>query len=221
MAAAMRVTDAYDEAFEALDRAQEVARAEDLAKELSRIHYYRGSLYFPLGNIDGCLAEHQQALDAAVQAASPEQEALALSGLGDAYYARGQMITALDYFRGCVELSRVHGFGRIEMANQYMIAWNRTYLNEIAGALEDANGAIEAAARAGHKRAEIVAQLAAARLHVERADMVAAERHVEQGLALAESLGANRFKPLRPRGSWRRPSRSRARPASDSWGLGC
>jgi len=63
------------------------------------------------------------------------------------------MITSLGYFRRCIDLCRREGFGRIAVGNQYMMAWGRFYLNETAGALEDALEAIESAQRIGHQRA--------------------------------------------------------------------
>ena len=196
LSAGMRVTDDYDEALNALTKAEAIARAHALDEELSDVHYYRGNLYFPLGKIDGCLAEHQSALEAAERAASPERAVRALSGLGDAYYSQGRMITSLDFFRRCIDLSRRHGFGRIAVGNQYMVAWNRTYLIEIAEAREDAIAAVEAAERVGHQRAEMVARLTAGRILVELGDLSDAEAHIERGLELAELLGANRFKPF-------------------------
>ena len=196
LAAGMRVTDDFDAAFEALDQAQSIAESEALDLERSQVHYYRGNLYFPLGEIDGCLKEHEQALTYAQRAASPEDEARALSGLGDAYYSRGRMITALDYFRRCIDLCQREGYGRIAVGNQYMVAWGRLYMNEVSGALEDALEAIESAERLGHQRAEMVARLAAGRVLVENGDNSTAQPHVERGLELAESLGASRFKPF-------------------------
>ena len=152
LAAGMRVTDDYDEAFRALDEAEAVARARDLPTELSQIHYYRGNLHFPLGNIEDCLAEHERALASAERAGSPECQARALSGLGDAYYSRGQTMTALEYFRRCITLSREHDLTRIEVGNQYMVAWNRLYMNEVEGALARK---IHKGGRKGHRRAPL------------------------------------------------------------------
>ncbi|MBT4426365.1 MAG: tetratricopeptide repeat protein, partial [Rhodospirillaceae bacterium] len=196
LAAGMRVTDEFDDAFDALDQAQAIAEAESLHLELSQVHYYRGNLYFPLGKIDGCLKEHELALAQAQIAASPEDEARALSGLGDAYYSRGRMISSLSYFRRCLDLCRQQGLGRIAVGNQYMAAWGRFYLNEVAGALEDALEAIDSAQRVGHQRAEMVARLTAGRVLVESGDAAAARQHIERGLELADSLGASRFKPF-------------------------
>jgi tetratricopeptide (TPR) repeat protein len=121
-----------------------------------------------------------------------------LSGLGDAYYSQGRMITALDYFQRCVALCRQHGFGRIEVGNRYMVAWNRVYRNELQGSLEDALGACEAAALVGHRRAEIVARLAAGRTLYEIGDHPRAKAELDHGLALVEEL------------SWARPVSSRS-----------
>jgi len=196
LAAGMRVTDAYEEALGALDEAEAVARENALGVELSDIHYYRGNLYFPLGNIEGCLVEQRKALEAAQQAASPECEVRALSGLGDAYYSQGRVKTSLDYFRRCIDLSREHGFGRIVVGNQYMVAWNRMYLLELTGSRDDAVEAVGAAKRVGHQRAEMVARLTAGRTMIELGEFAEAEAHVERGLELAQLLGASRFKPF-------------------------
>ena len=83
LAAGMRVTDDYDAALQLLEQAESVARERGLERELSQVHYYRGNLYFPLGNIEGCLEQHRLALDYAERAQSPECQVRALSGLGD------------------------------------------------------------------------------------------------------------------------------------------
>ncbi|MGH6902594.1 MAG: adenylate/guanylate cyclase domain-containing protein, partial [Geminicoccaceae bacterium] len=94
LAAVKRVTEDLDGAFADLDRAQIAAEAQELAVERARIHFLRGNLHFPRGNIDGCLVEHGRSLELAREIGSPELEAQALGGLGDAEYARGRMITA-------------------------------------------------------------------------------------------------------------------------------
>ncbi|MCH8981721.1 hypothetical protein IH922_06855 [candidate division KSB1 bacterium] len=74
------------DALEALDNAETITTARPLTAELSRIHYLRGSIYFPQGNIERCLEQHQLALDLAREISSPEGEARALGGLADAEY---------------------------------------------------------------------------------------------------------------------------------------
>ncbi len=196
LAAGMRVTDDYNEAFEALNRAEETAQANDLDKELSEVHYYRGNLHFPLANIDDCLSEHQLALKSAEKAGLPEHEARALSGLGDAYYAQGRITSALDYFRRCIDLSRTHGFGRIAVGNAYMVPWNMVYLTEMVEARKDAVVAVDNAVQVGHQRAEMVARLTMAKVLLELGELDEAEMHTDRGLELVDYLGAHRFQPF-------------------------
>ena len=196
LAAGMRVTDDYDGALEALDRAEILAAAGNLDTELSDVHYYRGSIFFPLARIEGGLEQHQKALDAAERAGAPEREARALSGLGDANYASGRFLTALKYYERCIALSRAHGFGRVAVGNEYMVSWIRVYMNDMATAWTEAERAVESAAQARHQRAEMVARVSAARVQVERGLNDDAMEHINRGLELAELLGANRFKPF-------------------------
>lgn len=196
LAAAMRVTDDYDQALEALERGEELATRHDLTLERSQIHHLRGNLYFPLGNIDGCLQEHERALELARTAQSSEPEAQALSGLGDAYYLRGRMKTSYDHFRLCVDLCRQHGYARIEIGNRYMLAWTQLYRNQVAEALEEALASCEAAARVGYRRAEVVARLTAGRVLYERGDLPGSRVQLERGMAVAKEIGARRFDPF-------------------------
>src|SRR5256885_2284705 len=87
--------------------------------------------------------------------------AMALGGLGDAEYVRGRMISAHDRFRRCVDVCGRHGFGRIEVANRPMMAFTQWYAGDTRAALADANSAIKAAARVGHRRAEMIGHHAA------------------------------------------------------------
>ena len=196
LAAGMRLTDNFDEALSALKDAEDVALSSSLTLELSQIHYYRGNLYFPLGNIEGCLEQHGLALKCAQQAKSPECEARAMSGLGDAYYSQGKMITSLKHFERCIDLCRNHGFGRIEVENLVMIAWNSLYLNEVQKSKEFGLKAIKAAVQAGQQRPEITSRLTTARTLYAMGDLDEAEKHIIKGLDLVDSLGATRFKPF-------------------------
>jgi class 3 adenylate cyclase/tetratricopeptide (TPR) repeat protein len=189
----MRIVDRYDEAFAALNMAEAAAVAQGRADQLTQIHFLRGNLYFPLGNIDGCLDQHELALEYARKAGSVEDEARALGGLGDAYYQRGRMVTAHKHFRRCVELSREHGFRGIEVANLSMVGTSRYYLNELREALEDGLATIEGAAKIGHHRAELLGRIGACRVLFQMTDIEAARKHLREAQILAERLGARRF----------------------------
>ena len=110
-----------------LEKAEKPAMENHLAAELAQIHHLRGNLYFPLGDLDGCLREHGAALNWAREAGLPEAEARALGGLGDAHYLNGRVRTAYDRFRGCVDLCRRHGLGQVEVANLPMVGWCGIY----------------------------------------------------------------------------------------------
>ena len=193
LVANLRVVDRYAEALEVLDQAETAATEHGHPGDLAQIHYYRGNIYFPLGNIDGCLEQHELARKFARKASSPENEARALSGLGDAYYLRGRMKTAYDHFRRCVELCRQHGFGRIDAANLHMVGWTRVYLNELGPAVDDAASAAERAAKVGHRRAEMIARWLVGMVRTDLGDLAGAREQLEQSLDVARRLETGRF----------------------------
>jgi class 3 adenylate cyclase/tetratricopeptide (TPR) repeat protein len=195
LAAGLRVTDRFDEAFAMLDKAA-TAAIDDLAAERARIHHLRGNLCFPLGRLVECLHEHERALDCARIASSPELEARALGGLGDAEYARGRMASAHRHLSRCVELSRASGAGRIEVANLSMVAHTRVYLNDFSEALATSQMAVELAARVGHHRAEIIAHYAACNVFRTTGEFARVKSHAERALVLARQLGAKRFEAV-------------------------
>lgn len=194
--ATLRIMDRIDEAYEILDAAEAVARDADLAPELSEIHYLRGSLHFPKGKIEGCLAEHRKSLDYAERADLVERRALALSGLGDAHYAAGRMFTAHESISQCLDLARAHGLGAVEAANRFMLATVKIYMNETEQALADALGSADLAKQVGHARAEIVSRLTAGWVLASMAESDAARREANRGLEIAQQLGAKRFEPF-------------------------
>lgn len=192
----MRIQDRIDEAYALLDDAQALAEQDQLIAELSEIHYFRGSLHFPRGNLDGCLADHAKSLAFAKQADLPEQQARALSGLGDAHYARGAMFTAHTVIEDCLKLCDAHGFGAVESANRFMLATVKIYMNQTTQALNEALRSADLAAQVGLARPEIVSRLTAGWILTSMAEYDAAREQIEKGLSLAEALGAKRFEPF-------------------------
>jgi tetratricopeptide (TPR) repeat protein len=196
LVACMRILDRYDEALETLDRAQAIATDLGAIEDLALIHNYRGNIYFPLGEFEKCLEHHQLAADYARQSGAVEQEAQALSGLGDAHYTQGQMIKSLDHFQRCVDFCRQHALHRIEAKNSPLVAWLRQYLNDFAGAAKEGVVAIDAALTFGDRRAEVLARVAVASALSELGDIAGARTQIEAGLAVVETTGTLRFKPL-------------------------
>ncbi|ANW02388.1 adenylate/guanylate cyclase domain-containing protein [Bradyrhizobium icense] len=196
LAAGLRMTDRFDEAFAMLDKAATAAATDDLAAERARVHHLRGNLCFPLGRLVECLQEHEQALDCARRAHLPVMEARALGGLGDAEYARGRMASAHRHFSRCAELSRASGAGRIEVANLSMVAHTQAYLNDFSAALATTQTAVELAARVGHHRAEIIAHNAACNVFRTTGEFARVKLHAQRALTLARQLGAKRFEAV-------------------------
>jgi len=197
MADGWRVLDAYDEAFEALARAQSIASGQELAAALSRIHCLRGNLHFPAGNVDACREEHARALEWARRAGFAALEARALSGLGDAEYARGRMVSARERYARCVELCREHGLGRIEVANVAQLAMTYHYCNELGQALRDALHAVEMSTRLVQKRAEVLARLTACFALYELGEPERGHEHLQRAGAVIAELGVWRFEAER------------------------
>ncbi len=193
----LRILDRYDAALAALDRAQAVAENYQRIEDLAQVHYYRGSIYFPMGDIEGCLREHELARENARRADPPEKEARALSGLGDAYYMRGHMATSHRHFDACVELARVHGLATIEPPNLAMRGHTQLYLNQLEAGLIDTLKAAELARRQGNERAEMVASgSCAGKLLFDNGQLTEARQSCQHAIELANGLGARRFDPV-------------------------
>jgi tetratricopeptide (TPR) repeat protein len=89
LANALRILDRYDEALEALERAEAVLAGHERPELLARVWTLRGNIHFPRGEIEECLVAHENALSWARRAGSPVDEARAFGGIGDALYQRG------------------------------------------------------------------------------------------------------------------------------------
>jgi class 3 adenylate cyclase len=193
VAAGLRIADRQESALEALDNAEALASKLGLLSERAQIHYLRGNVYFPLGDIDGCLEQHRKSIEFAREAGSSESEALALGGLGDAYYLRGHMHSAFEQFRACVNLCKENGYGRVEVANRHMMGWSRIHLLELAEALEDALEAGELATKVSHHRAEVLSRMLAGHVLFEFGRIDDALEHLHRGLALARRISTSNF----------------------------
>jgi class 3 adenylate cyclase/tetratricopeptide (TPR) repeat protein len=192
----MRIMDKLDGAMPLIAEAIGTAERAGQTEQLSRLHYLKGSISFPKGDFQGCLEAHTRALDYAGQAGSPELEARALSGLGDAYYAQGRMFLAHDVFEKCLDLCTRHGLVAVEAANRFMLGTAKIYLNQTEAALLEAKRSVSLAREAGLLRPEIVSRLTAGWIlqSLERSAEALAE--VDQGIAAARALGAKRFEPF-------------------------
>jgi tetratricopeptide (TPR) repeat protein len=189
----MRLIDRSQDALALLEKVEKPAAENRLAAELAQLHYLRGNLYFPLGDIDGCLKEHDAALTWARAAGLPEAEARALGGQGDAYYLNGRMRTAYDRFRRCVDLCRQHGLSQVEVANLPMVGWSGMYIGALDQALATAQAAADTARKGSHYRAESQTRGLVGFIKMEMGEFAAAREQMNLALALSRKLKARRF----------------------------
>ena len=193
IAEGLRITDQQQRTLEVLKVAEAAARDADLLPELARIHSLRGNVYFPLGRLNECREEHEKALDLSRRVGLVEGEALALSGLGDAYYLTGKMLSAGQQFRACVELCQQHGLRRVEVANRHMIGWTRLHLLEFVEAEADGLAAVKLAVEVGHPRAQLLGLELAGYVNAEMGKIEESNQLLKQGHDLAQSLHADNF----------------------------
>ncbi len=193
LAEGLRIVDRRDDGLDVLDRAEAAAETLNDTAALARINYLRGGIYFSMGNIDGCLAAHGKALDYATEAGSPEAEAKALSGLGDAWYMRGRMRTAHGYFSRCITVAQGHGLSGIEASNLIMRGDIDLYLGNREAGIADIHTGIELAQRIGDQRAVIVAKSVISHVYAEAGDGLRAEELAREMLGICEAIGARLF----------------------------
>jgi class 3 adenylate cyclase/tetratricopeptide (TPR) repeat protein len=193
VAGALSVLDRFDEALSRLAQAQVDAERLALPVLLARIHFLRGNILFPRGEVGRCLAEHTRALARAVEAKAPEEEARAHGGLGDGYYMSGDFQRSAAHFERCVELSARQGFRRIEVANRPMCVLARLFALDFAGSLAEADLAVRQAIETGQRRAEMVAEHMRFWVRFETGDLAGAQEASERALAISRQLSARRF----------------------------
>ena len=193
LVASLRILGRSKDALGALDQAEALAARDRRTLDLANIHYRRGNVYFPLGEVDNCRKEHEIALTHAREAGSAEFEARALSGLADADYLQGRMITAFANFDRCIEVCRSHGFTDIEVANLPMRGWGRYHQCDVAGGLEDCLAGAEGAARDGNHREEMLARSASCFFLWEMEEFEASRAQTEIASELTQRLGARNF----------------------------
>lgn len=197
LVAGLRILDRYDDALEALERAQGVAERHDRIEDLARIHYLRGNIYFPQGNLDGCLAEHKAAQNYARQSNSVELEARALSGLGDACFLAGHLADGRKYYQDCVDLAHANQFEGIEAVNRAMLGHTQLYLLQVPEARANCLAAADLAVRLNNDRAEMVARgSCAGKVLFELGEFDQAKTQCRRALEISRQLGARRFEPI-------------------------
>jgi len=193
IASALRIMDRYEEALEALEHAESALGDSADLETRARIQTLRGNLCFPLGRLDACMQAHEQAHRFAMQAQSHLEIARALSGLGDAYYQRGKILTARQHFAQCIKEARDHGLVGVLLSNLPMLAVTNSYCGDVIASRDSCREGLELARRVGDLRGELLVHLTMASGLLPQAQLDDCRQHARQALKLAQQLGARRF----------------------------
>lgn len=193
LANALRIVDRYDEALDALARAETLLAGQDRPGLLAQLWTLRGNIHFPRSELDECLAAHEQALAFARRAKSPVDEARAFGGLGDARYQRGHMRTARDHYARCVAEASAQGAVGLALSHTPMLAITRAFCGEMRQGMADCETSIAESRRLGDPRSELLALDTASTIAIYRGDYACVPGYSERGLTLARQLGARRF----------------------------
>jgi DNA-binding SARP family transcriptional activator len=193
VASSLRVMDRHEEALDALEQA-EVHLAEFADAQMrARLYTLRGNLCFPLGRFGACHKAHEQAYRYALEADSPLEVARALGGLGDAYYQRGEMMTARKHFVQCVQEARSHNLAGVLLANLPMLGLTEAYCGMPSAGRESLKEGLELARRIGDLRSELLIHLCFAAGYLAQGQHEEARQRAVLVLTLAKHLGARRF----------------------------
>jgi class 3 adenylate cyclase/tetratricopeptide (TPR) repeat protein len=179
-----------------LESAQKIALELGLDLELSQIHRLLGSFDFLSGRPADSLVEQEQAVKYARRAGNAESEARAMSGVADAHYALGRMRAANTHFRACIDLCNAHDIGRVAIAQLPMAAITRSYLNELAPALEELERAAVEADRAVNRRAQITCHMGAGEMLLQMNQVERAGVHFDHALEIARATGVHWFESM-------------------------
>ena len=196
IAAGHRVTSTVAPAFAALDQAEKLAKVSGLDRELSRLHYLRGNLHFALGDAEACKVEHERALEFAQRSGDRECEAQALSGLGDAHYARGSMRSAHAAFSRCVAICEEENLARFAIMNNAMIAIIDTWLGQGDRALQRLARAGKVARELRHRLAEAMNEQVTGWMLVMLGRNDEAEPYLMHSLSVSRDIGARRYETM-------------------------
>ncbi|MDP6953540.1 MAG: hypothetical protein QGF53_12365, partial [Alphaproteobacteria bacterium] len=191
-AGSLRVLGRSQDTLQALERAQRHAHEP---ADKARVHHLRGNTYFVMGETDKILTEQKAALDYARTADSSELEMHALSGIADAEYIRGHMLTAFEYFRDCVALARRHGSTSVEAGNLPAQEHTRLLTAGPSAAKEAFLAGIAIVVEADHPRAEVIFRGASAALFVELLEGEEALKQAETAITLCDRIGARIWMP--------------------------
>jgi tetratricopeptide (TPR) repeat protein len=200
-AAALRKLDRQVDALDALARAEAGARASQAPALLAEIEYQRGSVMFPIGDVDGSLRAHRASIDHARAAGTADTEARALSGIADAHYAAGRIAEARASFDRAEKLARQLGMTGLALSAEGMLAFMSAFDLELEQCVRRCLDVAVRAQQSDALQTELFTRTGACFALVCLARWPELHAAASRATALAEAIGARRFEAL-ARGYW-------------------
>ena len=197
LAAVKRVTDDLPGALAALEQAETAAARHQLVVQQARIHFLRGNLCFPRGDIEGCFRERAVELELARRASAAELEAMLARRTGSMPEIRSsadhQRTRPLPPLCRGVRSRRVRSHRGGEPADGGFHPLARFQRRQERGSRRCRSrdrGGGKGWASSGR---EVIGHHAAFFCQHALMDFDRASRHAEAASALAQQLGARRF----------------------------
>lgn len=195
-AEALRAADRQYEALDTLELAERSARERGSESDLAEVEYQRGSVLFPLGDIEGSLRAHTSSLTHARRAGARHVEVKATSGIADAHYAAGRLVSSREAFARTAALAQEHDLPDLLVSSEGMLAVIDIFDKNLHQGFESCLSMAERASSLGALRSECFCRASACLALV---FLNADERLVEEGkrgVAFASSIGAPRFEAV-------------------------
>ncbi len=186
---ALRLLDRHEEILSLIKTSEPIAESLKDYEALATLYYLKGCACFHLGNLDNCLIAHQQAESMAIDHQLPLIEARALSGIADAYYGIGRLITAEQKYQRCIALCKQYGLVRDITLNQVMTGAIQVFLNRPDDGEKTLLETLKLARQVRNHRAEAYALDELAYLYFQKDDREVARLYSTQSLQLAKKIG--------------------------------
>ncbi len=190
---ALRILERYDELLSLIKIIEPIAESLKDFETLAFLHYLRGNVCFSLGDTDNCLLSHQQAEAMADAHKLPIIQARALSGIADAYYGMGRLITAEQQFRHCIAVCKQHHLIRDITVNQVMIGAILVYINRFDDAEQILLETLKLAQKVRNHHAEAMSLDELADIYCLKNEKELGRLYANQCLQLAKQIGSKRI----------------------------
>lgn len=186
----------FDRAAVQLREASRIAEGHALSSHhLAELEHEWGNIMFMRGRAGECRRHHERARAHAERTDDRRLQAVALGGLGDAYYTEGKARSAHRCFESCVRLAESGGLTSIAIAHRPMVAFTGFMLNPGSDAVSALRHAIAEARRWKSAYHELLAHAMLAEVLLIALRLEEAEAQMHRTAELQRRCGGDRFAP--------------------------